>query len=209
MCNWRRLTALAGPHILEKCCHDLDLINWFTNSLPTKVAAMAGRTFFVEKNAALLEKYPRSTFFSWNDPHAIASPFAGDTDLDDVLMSIAEFRNGVRVGFTATMSNALPERRMRFNCAEGSMIAELYTMTLRWKAMGADAEQLINFNGDGHAGGDSFIMKELFDTMIHHTPPKCSGSEGLASAVYALALDRAAAEGKVMDLEPIWAELGR
>ena len=27
MCNWRRLTKMAGPHILEKCCHDLDLIN--------------------------------------------------------------------------------------------------------------------------------------------------------------------------------------
>ena len=62
--------------------------------------------------------------------------------------------------------------------------------------------------GDGHGGGDSYIMKELFETMSKGVPPKCSGGEGLRSAVFALALDRAAQTGELVDLEPIWDSLG-
>ena len=67
----------------------------------------------------------------------------------------------------------------------------------------------IRFTGDGHGGGDDFIMKELFETMSTGVLPKCSGSEGLESAVFALALDQAAEEGTVIDLEPVWKNLNR
>ncbi len=210
MTNWRRHVAMSGPHILEKCCHDLDLIEWYADSLPSKVAATASRKFFVPANAGLLDKYSAKTFLAWPDPHRIASPFSGDTDLDDELMSFAEFRNGIRVSFTATMANAMPERRLRFNCELGTLVVELYAMSLRYVLLeDLQEEHVVHFGGDGHAGGDDVIMKELFDTMVNHTVPKCSGNEGLASAVYALALDRAAKSGTVIDLEPIWAKLGR
>ena len=39
--------------------------------------------------------------------------------------------------------------------------------------------------------------------------PACSGNEGLESAVVALALDKAAATGKLIDMEPIWKSLNR
>lgn len=32
--NWRRYRDQTGPHILEKCCHDIDILNWLLgNSL--------------------------------------------------------------------------------------------------------------------------------------------------------------------------------
>ena len=210
MANWRRHRALAGPHILEKCCHDLNLIEWFTRSLPGKVAATADRKFFTPEHAELMRHYPPETFQAWPDPHRIASPFTGDTDLDDMIFSIAEFRNGIRVAFSATMANAIPERRMRIHCEYGTLLVELYTMTIRYKLLGREDEHVIRTpGGSGHGGGDSRIMRELLDTMQNHTPPKCSGSDGLTSAVYALALDQAAREHKVIDLEPTWATLGR
>ena len=52
-------------------------------------------------------------------------------------------------------------------------------------------------------------MKELYDSMKNGTPPKCSGNEGLESAVFALALDQSAREGKLVDLEPVWNSLDR
>ena len=52
-------------------------------------------------------------------------------------------------------------------------------------------------------------MEELYDTMCNGTEPKCSGSEGLESAIYAMALDQAAQSGKIIDLEPIWKKLDR
>ncbi len=208
MCNWRRLTKFAGPHILEKCCHDLDLINWFCNSLPSRVAAFGGRDFFKPENNFLMEKYGEKTFKSWWDPHAEKTPFTDDTDLMDNTVSIAEFRNRIRVTFTATMSNAIPERRLSFACTEGTMKLDLYSNLLRYRRLGDEGVTELNFSGDGHGGGDSYIMKELYETMSKGVPPKCSGQEGLRSAVFALALDRAAQTGELVDLEPIWDSLG-
>jgi len=32
MGDWRRKTDLSGGHLLEKCSHDYDLVNWILNS---------------------------------------------------------------------------------------------------------------------------------------------------------------------------------
>jgi oxidoreductase domain protein len=209
MRNWRRHTSAAGPHILEKCCHDLDLLLWFIGSLPSRVASFGGRNFFTPANAGLMDKYGKKTFCTWPDPHATDTPFTEDTDLMDNSVSAAEFRNGVRVTFTATMSNAMPERRMLFSCSEGTLSVELYSKLIRYKRLGSDETVEVSFCGDGHGGGDSFIMKELYETMCTGALPKCSGSEGLQSAVFALAMDEAARKGAVVDLEPVWNSLGR
>ena len=209
MCNWRRLSSISGPHILEKCCHDLDLINWFCQSLPSRVFSFGGREFFKPENRCLEEKYGKELFHVWRDPHRTETPFSDDTDLMDNQVSVAEYRNRIRVSFTSTMSNAIPERRMCFHCSEGTLDLDLYKMQIRFKNIGDEGFSWMNFEGDGHGGGDSFIMKELYDTMTNGTPPKCSGNEGLESAVFALAIDQAARTGQVVDLEPVWKSLGR
>lgn len=209
MCNWRRLSKFSGPHILEKCCHDLDLINWFCGSLPSKVASFGGREFFKPENRNLEEKYGVKTFKRWRDPKSTETPFTNDTDMMDNQITIAEYRNRIRVTFTATMCNTIPERRMLFHCTEGVIELELYAGKLRCRKLGDEAITLYDIEGDGHGGGDSYIMKELFDCMTNGTLPKCGGSEGLESAVYALALDKAACTNQVIDLEPVWEKLER
>ena len=210
MVNWRRNSALAGPHILEKCCHDLDLINWFCQSHVSRVSSFGGRDFFVPENEWIHEKYGHEVFFKWRDPHAVASPFTSDKDLMDNQVAIFEYRNHIRVQFQCTMSNPIPTRRMYFSCTEGTLELDLYSQYIRYRLLGSDEEQRISFKGaDGHGGGDSYIMKELFHTMLTGEEPKCSGNEGLESAVVALAIDRAAKTGNVVDLEPVWTQLGR
>ncbi len=209
MCNWRRFTSEAGPHILEKCCHDLDLIDWFCESKPSRIASFGHRAFFVPENEKLMEKYGEKTFVAWRDPHAAPSPFTSEKDLMDVQGAIAEFRNGVIVNFVATMSNPKPERRMYFSCTEGTMTVELYSSTLTYRSMGEEVEYSMRFGADGHGGGDDYIMKELYASMSEGVLPKCSGNEGLESAVFALAIDQAACEGGIVDLEPVWKSLGR
>ena len=210
MRNWRRYTKLAGPHILEKCCHDLDLLNWFCESVPTKIASFGGRDFFIPENEYMNEKYGEKTFATWHDPHAEKSPFTSEKDLMDNQVAIMQYRNGIRVMFQATMSNAIPERRMYFSCTEGTMVLDLYPSTLKYRCLGDEGVVFIDFGGDGHGGGDSYIMKELYETMIDEkAQPKCSGNEGLESAVVALCIDKAAQTTSLVDLEPIWKSLNR
>ncbi len=214
MRNWRRYTRMAGPHILEKCCHDLDLINWFAGSLPSRAAAFAGRDLFVPENRHLLDKYRRpdgtTPFDGWNDPHvAREDAFTAEKDLMDNQVGILEYRNGVRTMFQATMANAIPERRMYIAGTEGNLIVELYSQTLKVRNLADPQVRELTMTGDLHGGGDDFIMQELRASMLSGTPPRCGGEEGLVSAVTALALDQAAREGRVIDLEPVWRDLGR
>lgn len=209
MRNWRRKSEFAGPHILEKCCHDLDLINWFCQSLPSKVFAMGATNVFKAENRWMETKYGADTFNSWGGHDQVESAFNKDSDMLDTNMGTAIFRNGVQVSFCATMCNAIPERRMRFNCAEGSIVIDLYKSELTYKLLSEHEVISYDFNAGGHGGGDGYIMKELYETMSEGVPPKCSGSEGLESAVFALAFDQSAREGKIIDLEPIWKHLER
>lgn len=208
MRNWRRFTEVSGPHILEKCCHDLDLINWFTQSLPTMVASIGKLDFFVPENENLLDRYG-NTRFGWPHPHALPSPFTSEKNLLDNQTSIAKLRNKILVSFQNSMNNVIPERRMYFNCTEGTMILDLYTGILRYKSLSDQCEYMFDYGSDGHGGGDEFIMESLYDSMINGTLPKCSGNEGLESAVFALALDEACKQGKFIDLEPVWKQLNR
>lgn len=58
MGDWRRKTDLSGGHLLEKTCHDFDLMNWIINSKPQKVAFFGGLNFFVPENSERLEEFP-------------------------------------------------------------------------------------------------------------------------------------------------------
>ncbi|MBR6596273.1 MAG: Gfo/Idh/MocA family oxidoreductase [Oscillospiraceae bacterium] len=48
--NWRNDT-LSSPIILQKSCHDLDILLWLTGSHCTKVASFGSLTYFKESNA--------------------------------------------------------------------------------------------------------------------------------------------------------------
>ncbi len=214
MAGWRRQSSESGPHLLEKCCHDLDLLMWFCGAKPSKVTGFGKLAFFTAENQFLMEKYGRNAFYDdydirWRNPHAAPSPFTCEKDIIDTQGATAILRNGVIINFMATMSNPKPERRMYFSCTEGTLIVELYSLTLTWRGLNDTQETTIVFDGDMHGGGDSCIMRELFDTMTNGTPPVCSGNEGLDSAVFALAMAQAVAEGGIVDIEPYWATLGR
>lgn len=209
MRNWRRKSEISGPHILEKCCHDLDLIIWFCNSLPSKVFFCGTTNVFKPENRYLEEKYGAETFNSWGGHDQIESAFNNDSDMMDTSMGTAVFRNGIQVSFCATMCNAVPERRMRFNCSEGTITVELYSSSVTYKTLKDTAVHTLRFFDDLHGGGDKHIMKELYDSMSNGTAPKCSGNEGLDSAVFALSFDQSAREGRLIDLEPTWKALGR
>ena len=48
--NWRN-DLLSSPIIMQKSCHDLDILLWLVNSHCTKVAAFGGLSYFKESNA--------------------------------------------------------------------------------------------------------------------------------------------------------------
>ncbi|MDZ7684642.1 MAG: Gfo/Idh/MocA family oxidoreductase [Gammaproteobacteria bacterium] len=46
MGDWRRRRENAGSHVLEKCCHDIDILNWLLDARASRVASFGGLSFF-------------------------------------------------------------------------------------------------------------------------------------------------------------------
>ncbi|OHD63188.1 MAG: hypothetical protein A2096_11190 [Spirochaetes bacterium GWF1_41_5] len=205
MTNWRRFRHLAGPHILEKCVHDIDLLNWFTESVPVKIAAFGGNNYWISENNGAL---PAEEWSGWFDKNIDTdNPYLSEKTIEDNVVAIMEYANSMRVQFQASMGNTIPERRMYFHCTKGNLIIDLYKRELKYKAAGGK-EEIYNNEGDMHGGGDKIIMSELAVSMLQGKPPRCSGQEGLLSAVSALAVDQARSSGAVINLSGQWKKLG-
>lgn len=213
MKNWRRLKELSGPHILEKCVHDMDLLNWFIDSVPTHISAFGGNKMFVPANSHFYDKHP-NLFNGWDTglvddyEQGNDNPFLSDKTIEDNVVAIMRFANDVQVQFQATTSNAIPERRLYFSCTEGTLIVELYSGKLVYKRLGDEEITEVDLVGGGHGDGDYYIIKELMESMVDGKAPVCSGEEGIRSAIVALGIDQAREEGQMLDMRPIWEQFG-
>ena len=75
--NWRMYKEYSGGLMAELCAHQVDIVNWLTNSHPLKVTAIGGIDYW---------KDGRETF--------------------DNIRSICEYPNGVKATFSSILSNA-------------------------------------------------------------------------------------------------------
>lgn len=209
MTNWRRFREEAGANILEKCVHDLDILNWITDSLPLRVAAFGGNSMFVPEHAHLFAKVP--SFSDWPTVGASGlNPFTAEKTIEDNMVTILEYANGVRAQFQATMSNPIGERRMYVSGVEGTLKLDLVTSELCYRTLWEpDMHVFPGLGGNNmHGGGDEVMIDELIDSMLTGAVPACGGAEGLRSAVVGISLERAYKESRIVDLRDTWRRLG-
>ena len=213
MGDWRRLQKNAGTHLLEKCCHDIDLINWMTGSLAQRVASFGGLNFFKPENAYQIERVGpnqdgKPAYSTWRTTGL--NPFTSDKDIIDNQVAIIEYANGMRATFHANCHAGIPERRMYILGSEGALRADLYAGTIQTKRVGFETV-LENHSvdvQDGHGGGDETLVRELADSMLHGAIPSVGLTEGLTSAVTCFAIDDAMNRGQVVDVAPYWRAVG-
>jgi predicted dehydrogenase len=212
--NWRRRNANAGSHLLEKCCHDLDLVNWITGSLPVRVASFGGRDFFVPANAPYVERIGpnaegKPAYGTWSDPGRV-SPFSEGADIVDNQVAILQYANGVRATFHTNCNAGLPERRMYLCGTEGSLRGDAWTGIIELQRIGHDSkvERIDTGAGGGHAGGDEVMAQGLAGTLLEGRAPLASVEEGLQSCAAAFAIDQALEEKRVVDLDAWWKTAG-
>lgn len=216
MGDWRRLRKNAGPHVLEKCCHDLDLANWFIGSKASKVASFGGLDFYLPENNKYIEqigkdKKGRPAYRTWC-PDTGLNPFTSDKDIIDNQVAIIEYANGVRATFHSNCNAGIPERRMYILGTEGAIRADLMGGgKIEYKQIGFD-KKIENIAPDiqgEHGGGDQVLGKEIFNVMLDKKDPKSTLEDGVIAAVTALGIDRAMKTGNIVDMEEYWEKMER
>ncbi len=201
--NWRRHRRLAGTHVLEKCCHDLDLANWIVGSTPVRAASFGGLDVFRSENKDIGDSWGtledgRPAWRLWPDPDGI-HPFNDDKDIVDNQVAILEYANGVRASFHTNCISGIPERRFVICGTKGSLRADAVTSlievcasaphaTLRKEDLGC---------GGGHAGADPVMAEHLARSILHGDPPAAGIQEAVASSMAAVLIDQAADTGQV------------
>ena len=200
--GWRRLRSESGPYLLEKCSHDLDLLNWLIGELPTRVASFCGLDYFVPANADIWERYDHGIYAKNIDPKLRINPFTSPKDIFDNHTVILDYPGGAKVNFQLTLANAIPERRMYIHCTEGTIIVECFSGTIKYRRLDDECVTTLEFKiRNGHGGGDPVMAEEIMNAVINDIPIAVSGSgNGLDCARVALAADQAALTGEVVNI---------
>ena len=212
--NWRRRSDQAGSHLLEKCCHDLDLVHWITGSLPVRTASFGGNRFFVPENAGHVERIGpneagQPAYATWTDPGRV-HPFSGGADIVDHQVAILQYADGMRATFHTNCNAGLPERRLYFCGTEGGLRADAVTGVIEWQRIAhrPATERIDTGAGGGHAGGDEAMAAGLAATLLHGEPPLATVEDGLRSGAVAFAMDQAMRENRVVELDAWWRAAG-
>ncbi|MFA9477826.1 Gfo/Idh/MocA family protein [Phycisphaerales bacterium AB-hyl4] len=213
MADWRRSTMDSGGHMLEKCCHDIDVLNWIVQSRARRVASFGGNTVFRPENEPFLEHMgtndEQASVYLSRPLHNPANPFSGNHDIVDHQVAIIEFENNVRATFHTNIHSDLAERRTYICGTKGSLRANVLTgsIELRRHGLGHTVEQHGTGTNGGHAVSDVVLGEELANCMLEQTPPATDMEDAVTSAITCLSIDQAMHERTLIDLHPHWKQM--
>jgi predicted dehydrogenase len=210
MGDWRRLTKYAGTHLLEKCCHDIDLANWMVGARAKRVASFGGLNFFVPKNQKHVRRLGtdsngRKAYHTWIGLVG-KNPFTADKDIIDNQVAVIEYENGVRATFHTNCNSGIPERRMYINGTEGTIRADIVAGSIEVARIGFNEKpRKVKASTRGsHGGGDDVLARELCGSMLRGRIPAVGLDEGLTAAFTCFGIDEAMNKGVVVEMEKYW-----
>lgn len=214
--NWRRDRAKSGTHLLEKCCHDFDMVNWLLGSLPVRAASFGGTDVFRPENRGLADRIGTDAagnpaYQAWPDPLRV-DPFSAGSSIVDNQVVILEYASGARATFHTNCNAAIPERRMYVLGTEGALRVDATTGRIEVRRIGFETtpeifDITVN-DDDGHLGGDARMVAHLARSMVGEASPLATLEDGVRSAVSCLGVDEALDTGRVVDLRPWWRQAG-
>jgi len=208
--TWRRYTNLSGGSLLEKCSHDMDLLNWLTQSRPISLNSFGGRRIF-QPNPALPDHcfdcpVKQSCMYAETKPidapdMANACIFNIESDVVDHQSVQIAYENGVVANFL-----------MNFNAGHKSSSRSISIVGVKGRIWGRlDANQLYhldymsgklseyNFTNvhSGHHGGDVRHVESFLRSITGDASKDTSNAyDGYLSAMMCFAANRSMAEHK-------------
>ncbi|AJY46337.1 Gfo/Idh/MocA family protein [Martelella endophytica] len=212
MRDWRRYARYAGPFMLEKCCHDLDLYNGVVGARPRYVASFGGRKSFTPANAPQgtgandIEVYHRKPS-GWMGADKV---FDSDADIIDYQTATIEYENGVAMTFHTNLN--VPDEFRRFcvigakGMAEGDFVRGFFNVhDARTSEKTVSKTYTAPSERSAHYGADEQMAEDVIAHITRGVPLPVSALDAIEAGILALAMDEARNEHKVVDLSPVWA----
>jgi predicted dehydrogenase len=212
---WRRYTRFSGGAMLEKSCHDMDIMNWLIDSRPVELVSF-GDSLIFRGNATLPDTcescpagekclyYMQPTRSSQEDEgEEVLGKFIredncciynSDKDTVDTQSVMIRYENGAMANFM-----------LNFNCMGPRSGRNLHLIGTRGRIWGNHAEEKVFHHdnacdtthdyetagdGTGHGGGDRLHALTLLEMMKNpEFRPAANATMGYLSAMMCLATD--------------------
>ena len=224
--TWRGKKRITGDLLLEKCCHDLDLILNMLELPPLRVAAFGARNHYTprEGHGPSCEKcshneacafstvlwkrqYSRGEdngefeYVDFDDDKCV---YNDDHDVADRQSQIIEFEGNIPVMFNVTLGGPDTRRTIDIVGTEGRIVGDFRENRLLVYRPGEPSPEEIRIHHEksGHGGGDSVIVRSFIQSIEDKDyRPEAGFKDGLKSALLAFACDRARDEGRVTAID--------
>lgn len=210
--NWRRRQEWGGSYLLDKVCHDFDIFGRIVGARPAKVASFGGRRIFTPERTDVPRIYENGeAAYALRDAGWAGAndSFQSDMDVTDHQTAMVEYENQVRLTFHANSHVALTERRWYVAGTNGTLIADLVRNRLMVRrALDRGRPERIDYGGrtaDSHNGADQSMARDLLATLETGAAFPVTPWDSMEAGLTVMAIDRAMAEGAMVDCAPMWA----
>ncbi len=224
---WRRYARTSGGAMLEKSCHDMDILNWMTGSRPAALASFGSRMIFLP-NPALPEFCDEcgvaKDCLYFRRPRMHKGEDVADADLHDFVredrrciynidkdnidtQNIAiEYQNGAVANFMLNFNTGGPRSNRNFHAVglKGRVWGNMNEKKVFWHDNLSDETKEFDTSGDGsgHGGGDQAHARELLRMMREPDyRPEQNAAAGYLSAMMCFASDISRVERRRVDFQ--------
>jgi len=219
--SWRRRDDLSGGFLVEKCCHDFDILNWLIGSAPDRAYAIAKRTHFVPGatdarqarfDPEVIRQIDVADFGDQEINAAFPAPLEGSpydfpSDSPDHTAVLLDFASGALGTFVACMGQPRTTRRIRIFGTNGDLEGDIDDSRIVVRQPhatdnGWDVKDIpVAADKHNHHGGDGVLADAFWRTAANQAGPSRAGlREGIDAALVALAGQQSAASGQSVDV---------
>lgn len=219
--GWRRHTSATGGLMNEKCCHDLDILNWILKkqSVPVEVYSVGGRELFPEH-----PEYPETCNgchnstcpFRWKKNELERRRYAMATDRNyfmnciyhtdaDVMTNQSvtiRYADNTQALFTIVLYAGKDEQRdIMIHGTNGLLTGDLKYGRIELKLFRENTHEIFETPGGMHGDGDIGILRDFFRCLEGKHQPEATLEDGISASVIAFAANRSVEERRIVRLD--------
>ena len=226
--GWRRKAERSGNALLEKCCHDLDIVNWIMGKLPVRVHSFGNLKAFPKKPDAgprcrdcrIAEDCPY--YFNVDDYSLEAQRahewgflvtwtdicvYDGEPDICDHQTVSLEYDDGALLNMTVTFNSNRHTRTMNIIGTKGYVAGDTSEKRISTGVLKPETQRTLAIadDGTGHDGGDGEICRSFLQSMLDPDyRPSATIEAGFHSAMLAFAAERSRIEGRCVAMAEMY-----
>jgi predicted dehydrogenase len=212
--NWRRRQDWGGSFMLDKVCHDFDIFGRIAGARAVQAASFGGRRIFHPGRVDVRMTYENGeAAYALRDAGWMGAndAFHSDMDVDDHQVAIVRYQSGLALSFHSNSHVSLGERRWYIAGTNGTLLADLVRNKLMVRAaLDRRKPERIDFatrTTDNHNGADQAMAIDLLAALNGERVFPVTPWDSLEAGLTVMAIDEAAASGRMVDLAPMWSRL--